>query len=192
MRQLAEGQARGHVRVDAFVGESRGREESVEVLDALCRAAGFFFQLARRARGWVFMGTVQLSGRDLVDEVVCGVAILLYQQELRIFGAWIREKWQDCAGAGMSHHLELPFRAIGKSNGVTIHADDFALVDTTRLQGAHSTSPCVSYTVTPPKRSVSSGARTLSRSPTTTICSAAGSRWSRATRNTSSVVTART
>ena len=86
--------------MDALVSEAGSREEGVQVLDVFGGTSCFFAQLASGANFGILVA-IELARRDLVNELVCRVAILLDEQDLRIIRVRIAEKRHDRAGSGM-------------------------------------------------------------------------------------------
>src|SRR5438045_1074630 len=109
-------------KVNAFVGETRGRPYSSETLEPTGCHTDFFQQLPLSTYPRI-LARVQSAGRDLNECLVGRIAILLNEEDGGIGPMGIGNEGNDGRRSRMSNHLELSRRLIRKPHGIDVQIE---------------------------------------------------------------------
>src|SRR2546423_384041 len=165
--------------MDLFVGEPRSSVHSEQVVELLSGAARLFLQLSSCTVAGI-LPRVESAGRNFIQISVRSVPVLPDQENLWILSARITEEGNDRACPGMPDHFELAGGLVWKPHDVDIERDDLSRIHPSRFYATwrgfffHYDS----CTCTSPASSSPTEPRITPASPTTTVCSSLGCRWS--------------
>src|SRR6267378_7771169 len=122
-RMLARSQVGRPKKVYPFVGKTGRRPYSSKTLEPPGCHTDFLQQLAARAHLWRF-ARIQASRRDFDQRPVCGIAVLLDEQDRWVSTAWIGREGQHSGLPRVPYDLELSCRAVGKAHRVDVDIYD--------------------------------------------------------------------